>query len=969
MSESLDSGVDQRLSTTSARLVAVNLKSANKHIFRALLSLASANLFMRLMGMVNQVVVTARFGESASMDAYFAASILPTTLAQLLASALEASVIPVYSQVRMRGNTEEASRLFSTLLNLLIVGLLVFTGAMLLFRGPLTTLFAPGLHPTTLRQTIDLTPYIFPVLIFMSLNSFMECLLNTEGQFSWPAYAGILVPLTTATFVILGGTTYGVLILCLGTIAGQILQLVVILIRARRARFRYRLVLDLHSPELMAILVVGWPALFTALISQAGPLVDQIFASYLPLGAIAAINYANKLMSVPVGVVLSSTGRAALPYLARQAAINDMQAFKGTLRLYLWAIGIGTLALTALMILLAHPAIQILFQHGAFTAEDTERTAITLIGFVIGLTPMAFGFITSRAFSALGKTRTLMYITIFSVFANAGFDYIFGRLWGSFGIALATSACYYCTMLLLLILLRRLIGPLNLLTPPHELLSALGRLGLGSFSAQWARQEIEEFFYIPHHVFKRMARAGIALLIFVAGIIGTIYNATYALRIALGSLIVLAFLRYRYALLLTWVAVNALIGSTIPFFNGNNFLSGLTVPTLLLMFVMPVKQSLKHMPALAFLLAYLIWVLLGIGISPLTVPEFMTFWIVYIAYVAVGILVINLLTTRKLLMGLIDAILLQALFLSLYGIYGYFTKTNGLYDADITSLYRIGSVFAAPPTLAFVLSMIIPLSLYRTVTLQGFRRLVGIVFTLVLLAALGLTFTRGAFISVPLSLLMMIFFLPSRKMRARLLGVIAIVAAICILVATIVDLPLLGRFLNPDIATLNGRTYLWTAILDHFDPLQVLGNGLMSSNALLERLQVGFAGNVIATAPHNIFIETLYENGIVGLILIILVLIAIPWTLISRMRRATPDHRLLLAAVLAAYINIFLQSLEVTVVWSQPVGVYVWMIMALPFALYWTKPQTPEPGSDEREGALSPEETPARIKQEQASYV
>jgi O-antigen ligase len=143
----------------------------------------------------------------------------------------------------------------------------------------------------------------------------------------------------------------------------------------------------------------------------------------------------------------------------------------------------------------------------------------------------------------------------------------------------------------------------------------------------------------------------------------------------------------------------------------------------------------------------------------------------------------------------------------------------------------------------------------------------------------------------------------------------------------------------------------------------------MSSNALLERLQVGFAGNVIATAPHNIFIETLYENGIIGLILITLVLIAIPWTLISRMRRATPDHRLLLAAVLAAYINIFLQSLEVTVVWSQPVGVYVWMIMALPFALYWTRPPAPEAGSDEREGTLSPAETPARTKQEQASYV
>lgn len=973
MSQPLDSSISQPLGTTSARLVAVRLKTANKQIFRALLSLASANLLIRVAGMLNQVVVAARFGQGASMDAYFVAYGLPTLLAQLLASGLEASVIPVYARVRSKGTEEQASRLFSTLLNILLVGLLVFTVGMLLLRGQLVFLSAPGSKPYVKDLAVSLTIYLFPVLLFMTLNSFLECLLNTEGQFGWPAYAGMFVPLTTATLVLLGGGSYGVLMLCIGTLIGQCLQLTVIIFRARRAHFVYKpFVLDLTIPEVKAIGIVAWPALFSALISQASPFVDQIFASTLDTGSIAVLNNALKIISVPIGVIFSSVGRAALPYLARQAAIKDMRAFKETLRLYLWAVGISTLGLTAVMILLAHPIIEVIFQHGAFTEEDTSRTAITLIGFAIGLTPMAFGFITSRAFSALGKTRVLMYVTIFSVLANAIFDYIFGRLWQSFGIALSTSAVYACTMFILLFTLRGMIGRLHLFTPPREVLTVIWKLGMGQYYIQWLSWKEEHLtsLELPPGFRRQLTRAGIIVAVFIAGIVGTVVNSTYAVRIAFGSLVVLALLRYRYVLLLTWIGIDALIGGSISFFNGQNFLSGLTAPTLLLLFVIPIKTSFKQMPVLRFLFAYLLWTFASIGISAIGVGAFLVIWTVYLDYAVIALLVVNLLTTRKRLMGIIDAVLAQSVFIALYGIYGYFTKQTGFYDASITSLYRIGSVFSAPPTLAFFLSMTIPLSLYRTVTLEGYKRILGVLVFSILLIALGLTFTRGAIISVPLSIIVMIFFLPSRKLKIGMLSGIAITAVLVVLIALVTNLPIFSRFLNSDITTLNGRTYLWQALLDHFDPTHILGEGLTASDVLLTNLQVGVGRGVIGTAPHNIFLSTLYDHGIVGVTLLSLMLLALLWTLIARMKNATPDHRLILAMALAAYINVFIQSLEVTVVWSQPVGVYVWIVFALPFALYWnTTRQTPasKPMLQEEADAQTTLRT-RKVRQEQLTH-
>ncbi|MBV9691381.1 MAG: O-antigen ligase family protein [Ktedonobacteraceae bacterium] len=933
MSQPSNTAITQPLGTTSARLVAVRLKSANKYIFRALLSLASANLLIRIVGLLNQVVVTARFGQGESMDAYFVASALPFLLAQLLASAIEASVIPIYTRVRTRAGRRQASRLFSTLLNVLVIAMISFTILMLVFRNQMIFFSAPGLKAYPRELAVGLTAYIFPVLIFMVINSFMECLLNSEGQFGWPAYAGVLVPITTALLVLLEGKSYGVLMLCIGTLLGQFLQLLVIILRAHQAKLIYRPIIDLHHPDVIAVAKVAWPYLFAALISQASPLIDQMFASSLSSGSIAALNNALKLSSVPTGVIFASIGRAALPYLAHQAAIKDMKAFKDTLRLYSWAVGIGTIAITAVMILLAYPLVQILFQHGSFSAEDTARTASTLIGLAIGLTPMALGFIMSRAISALGKSTLLMYVTIFSVFANAILDYIFVSFWQSFGIALATSMIYTCTMVILILMVRAAIGKLYFLTPPREILSVI-----------WKNEHLSRF-RVPYQVRRRVARACFAATVFIAGSVAVVLNNLLALRIAFGSIVVLFLLRYRYYLLVAWVLLAALIGSSLPLFNGNNFLSGLTLPTVLLLFYLPTKEALKRMPALAFLLAFVLWVLLGVGISDIPPTQFFTIWTTYLDYVAVAVVTVFVITTRERLLRLIDLFLAITVFICCYGIYGYFTKHGGVVDTS-TSLFRISSVFAdSPPTLAMFLSIIFPLILYRTFTLQGYKRIFGVLLALLSLVTLVLTFSRGAYLSVAGSIIILVLFLPSKKLKVGILSTFGTLAAIAYLVLTVSHIPIFSRFLNPDVTTLNGRTYLWQAVIDHFDATRLLGYGLKGSDLLLTSVHVGFGRGLIATATHNIFLETLYDHGLIGVTLLVLTFVALAISLLTKVRDTSFDQRMLLAAVLAIFFNVLVQSNESNDIWNQSVGIYFWIAMALPFALCWSQvepPQVPE---------------------------
>ncbi len=957
----------QPLDTSSKAHLTTKLQSANKNIFKAVLSLASANLLVRVMGLLNIVVVSARFGQGMEMDAYFITSTVPTLLAQLLAGALEASIIPVYTRVRAQERREGATRLFSTLLNLLFLALTLLLVSMFVFRENLLRVSAPGASPDALALTVRLAPLVFPVLFFMLISSFLECILNTEGKFGWPAYAGVLVPMTTATVVVLSGHARGAFAgidaLCLGTLVGQVLQLVVILIRAHHIGLTYRPVLDLTNRHIRAVFHAAWPALFAGLIGLASPLVDQIFASYQSRGTISVINNALKLNSVPTGVIFAATGRAILPYLAAHAALSDLSGFKRTLRLYVWGIFSTTFLLALGMVIFAHPLITLLFRRGAFSQADVEHTAITLQGFALGLAPMSVGYITSKAFSALGKTSVLLCVSTFSVFANAAFDSIFGRLWGSFGIAFATSLVYLCTVTILLTTMRLCIGRLSLLTPPVEVVQALHVLHKHThilhthlFRHGQRRKEralmfrdssndrkLADYSHYSNYRLKRatpgrfVARGLCIAALFAAGIVGSALNATMALRVALGSLLVLAFLRYRYTLLLTWVLANAFIGSTVAFFNGNNFLTALTVPTLLLLCLLPTGWAMQRMPALVPFLALLLWMLASCWRSDLTPLAFVISWTTRLDFFAVAILAILLVNSRKRLLLLLDAMLLPALVIAVYGIWGYFTRQNGVVDPT-TGYFRTASLFGDVPTsLALYLAMLIPLLLFRLFTLRGWRLWLGWGVLGIFLAALGLTFDRSILATLPLEGLLILPLLPTRRFKVALLSTGLVIGILVLLVANFLHVEIFARFLNPDVGSLNGRTYLWQAVLDHFEPIRLLGAGFQASDTLLAQLRVGFRGGVIATASHNVYLEILYDHGLIGLALLLVTLLVLLGSLLLRWQHAQRQQRLFIAMALWAALTVIIQCFVSNNIWDSSIGIYFFLFQALAFATCWEK--------------------------------
>jgi O-antigen ligase len=367
------------------------------------------------------------------------------------------------------------------------------------------------------------------------------------------------------------------------------------------------------------------------------------------------------------------------------------------------------------------------------------------------------------------------------------------------------------------------------------------------------------------------------------------------------------------------------------------------------------------MPALTLFLAFLLWILLGIGVSPLDHGSFLKQWTLFVDYVAVAVLTINVLSTRQRMSRFIDILLVVPLVMALYGIYGYLTHHNVIVSG--TGPARITSFFQVAPALALFLSNVIPLALYRVFTTRKAGRVIAFVTLCALLAALGLTFSRGAIIGVILSLVIAVLLLPSRRVKLAALGL----ASLAALVVIVANVPLFARFFSIDLATVNGRTYLWQAVLANFDPGQLLGNGLGASNALLAGL--ASSGNAqiagaVASSPSNLYVGTLYDHGIIGLVLLLVTFVALAVGLIRGMRRATGEHRVLFVMALVTLVSVIVQSFEQNDILAQSIGVDFWIVVALPFALHWSRSGALSETVDEsRERATSPRasaEIPAR---------
>ncbi len=429
-----------------------------------------ATMTSRVLGLIRDMVFARLFGAGDTMDAFNVAFRIPNLVRDLFAEgAMSAAFVPTFTRYLTQRGKEDAWRLANRVISALMVVTALVALAGIVWAGPLTRLFAAEYArvPGKLELTMHLTQLMFPFLTLVAIAVACMGMLNSLGHFFVPALSPAMFNLGTiacALLLVPLAPTLGVhpaVALAVGTLVGGLMQAMVQWPPLWREGFRFQFRLAPRDPGLREILVLMVPGTVGLAAVQINQFINTVLATGEGTGAVSWLNYAFRLMYLPIGLFGASIATAAVPTLAGFAAREDHAGLRATISSGLRLMLMLNVPATVGLIVLAQPIVSVIFERGAFTPADTVATASALGFYAPGLLGYSTVKIASPTFYALRDSRTPVLVSVLSVICNVVLNLTLVTVLGYRGLALGTALSALLNAMVLLWFLRRRIGGLD----------------------------------------------------------------------------------------------------------------------------------------------------------------------------------------------------------------------------------------------------------------------------------------------------------------------------------------------------------------------------------------------------------------------------------------------------------------------------------------------------------------------------
>ena len=407
-------------------------------------------MFSRILGFVRDIMIAAYLGTGPVAEAFLVAFSLPNMFRRFFAEgAFNMAFVPMFSKKLEGGDDARtfARDAFTGLATILIVFTLLAT----VFMPFLVMAMASGfLGDERFDLAVDYGRIAFPYILFISLAALLSGVLNATGRFVAAAAAPVLLNLIFVAAILLGnrlGWPVGDTLAWAVPLAG-IAQLVLVWIAASRAGFRLIPRRPRMTPDLKRLAIIAAPAALAGGVVQINLLVGRQVASFYD-GAIAWLSYADRLYQLPLGVVGIAIGVVLLPDLSRRLRAGDLaggrDAFNRACEL---SLALTIPAAVALMVI-PLPLVSVLFQRGAFGADDAAATALAVAVYGLGLPAFVMQKSLQPLFFAREDTRRPFYYAIASLVANAGIAFGLSPYIGYIAAAIGTTLAGWAMVALL----------------------------------------------------------------------------------------------------------------------------------------------------------------------------------------------------------------------------------------------------------------------------------------------------------------------------------------------------------------------------------------------------------------------------------------------------------------------------------------------------------------------------------------
>jgi putative peptidoglycan lipid II flippase len=360
-------------------------------------------------------------------------------------------------------------RLANLVLNFLVVAISALCIIGIIGSDWIVRALAPGFAsvPGKIELTAMMTRIMTPFLLLVSLAAACMGFLNTRRVFFIPALAPTMLNLG----LILAGYLIAPLMprfglqpivgMAFGALLGGLGQMLIQVPWMKAQGFKWEPIVNFKDPDVIRMVTLMAPAALGIAAAQVNIFVSTFLASNLEQGSVSWLNYAYRLMQLPIGLFGVAIATVTLAEVAKHAAQKNMVDLKATLSFSLGLVLFLTLPATVALVALAKPIVALLYQHGRFTPTDTVETAHALWAYAVGLAAFSAVRVMVPAFYSLGMARIPVTISMITIGLTLILYFaLMGPLHHA-GLALATSLGSVINFTMLFTMLRRKIGGLG----------------------------------------------------------------------------------------------------------------------------------------------------------------------------------------------------------------------------------------------------------------------------------------------------------------------------------------------------------------------------------------------------------------------------------------------------------------------------------------------------------------------------
>jgi putative peptidoglycan lipid II flippase len=409
-------------------------------MIRPILTVSTGTLTSRLLGFARDAMVAALLGAGPVADAFLMAfqgiSVVRRSLTE---GALNTALVPAWLRIRDRDGAVAAAAFAGRVLGSVSLAMIAAATLIGLAMPLVITALAPGFagHPT-LQLAVDNARLMLPYLAFAGPVAVMMGLLNAQHRFVLTAFSPILfnvalIGVMTALLVRPQHAADAALVMAATIGIAGLLQLLMLTLRVDGEKLAAPLKVSFDA-AMRSFFLRG----LAGLLANSGPqlliVAGAIIASSTP-SAVSWLYFANRLIELPLGIVGVAMGTVLVPELTRAVRGADPAAtVTAESRALELAVGLALPAALGLIVL-REPIVRTLFEHGAFSAGDTNATAQALALLALGLPAHVLVKALSPAFFARGDTATPLLATLKGLAIAIALAIVLGHLFDAAGIA------------------------------------------------------------------------------------------------------------------------------------------------------------------------------------------------------------------------------------------------------------------------------------------------------------------------------------------------------------------------------------------------------------------------------------------------------------------------------------------------------------------------------------------------------